>query len=47
MRVGLVLETHLKESQESVDVRLVVVTQTLFFFDGFALIIEVLLRHAQ
>ncbi len=47
MRVGRVLETHLEESQESVDVRLVVIAQTLFFLDGFALIVEVLLGHAQ
>ncbi len=47
MRVGRILETHLEESQETIHVRLIVIAQTLFFLDRFALIIEILLRHIQ
>jgi len=39
-----ILKTHLEQPQKTVNVRLIVVTQTLFFLHGFALIIEVLLR---
>ena len=47
MRIGRVLETHFEQPQKSVHVGLIVVTQALFFLDGFALIVEVLLRHVQ
>src|SRR5205085_1487981 len=43
MRVGRILETHFEQSQETIHVRLIVITQTLFFLDGFALIIEIFL----
>src|SRR5215813_14502161 len=37
-----ILKTHLKEAQKSVDVRLVVIAQTLLFLYSFTLIVQIL-----
>src|SRR2546421_4266674 len=47
MRIRRILKTHLEQPQKTVNVRLIVVTQTLLFLHGFALIVEVILRHGE
>ena len=47
MGIGGVLEAHLKEPQETVNVRLVVIAQTFFFLHRLALVIEIFLRDFQ
>ena len=47
MSVRMVSKTHLEQAQESIHVRLVVVTQPFFFLYGFTLIVEILLRYFQ
>ena len=47
MRVGRILIDHLAEAEEGVRVGAVVVVEALFFLDGFALVVKILLRHLQ
>src|SRR6185295_15737149 len=47
MRVRGVLENQLINPQESVYVRLIVIPQSLFFLNGVALVIQILLRDLQ
>src|SRR5215471_1072219 len=47
MRVCMVAKAHLKEAQKSVDIRLVVVPESLFLLYCFALIVQILLSDAQ
>ena len=47
MRIRRILKAHFKQPQETIDVRLIVIAQTLFFFHRFALIVEVLLRDGE
>ena len=47
MRIGKILINHLIDDVENLSVRLIVVAQTFFFLDGFALIVEIFLRHGE
>ena len=47
MRVRGIFKAHFKQPQKAIDVRLIVITQTLLFFHRFALIVEVLLRDGE
>src|SRR5436190_5702527 len=47
MGIRRILKTHLEQTQKAVNVWLIVITQPLFFFDGFALVVEIFLRDRQ
>ena len=47
MRVGRIRKDQLVHPEKRVDVRLIVVTQSLLFLDGVALVVEIFLRHFQ